>query len=74
MQNKVPPFFACHVSFIGFSKDEQQHMEEILLSNGGQVVPTGDPSATHLVVEERNVKEVPFECPPKLHVVRSEVR
>ncbi|XP_014677396.1 PREDICTED: protein ECT2-like [Priapulus caudatus] len=72
MQYKVPPFFACSVSFLGFSDEEQKHMEEILVSNGGQTVPLGCATATHLVVEERSVKEIPDNYAQKMHIIRAE--
>ena len=40
---------------------------------GGSCVETGAPLCTHLVVEERSIKTIPFETQSKLHLVKSEV-
>ena len=34
MEYKVKPFFDCCLSFLGFSTDEQKHMEELTVQNG----------------------------------------
>ena len=31
---KLPPFYKQCLSFLGFSKDEQNHMEEVTIENG----------------------------------------
>ncbi|CAH1781349.1 unnamed protein product [Owenia fusiformis] len=72
MQYKVKPFYSCILSFIGFSKDEVSHMEEIAVQNGGRVVEQGFPECTHLVVDGHTVKTIPFITHPKLRVVKAE--
>ncbi|XP_063297116.1 protein ECT2 isoform X2 [Pelobates fuscus] len=69
---KVPPFQDCVLSFIGFSDEERVSMEEMTEMQGGQVLPVGNEKCTHLVVEESSVKELPFEPPKKLYVVKQE--
>uniref|UniRef100_A0A8C5QNU2 Epithelial cell transforming 2 n=1 Tax=Leptobrachium leishanense TaxID=445787 RepID=A0A8C5QNU2_9ANUR len=69
---KVPPFQDCILSFIGFSDEERTSMEELTEMQGGQVQPVGNEKCTHLVVEENSVKELPFEPPKKLYVVKQE--
>lgn len=39
MKYKVPPFYKRCLSFLGFSADEQNHMEEITIENGMSVDP-----------------------------------
>jgi len=34
MKYKVPPFYKRCLSFLGFSREEQNHMEEITIENG----------------------------------------
>lgn len=59
MDYKVKPFFQCRLSFLGFSTDEQKHMEELTIENGGTYTSVGSDDATHLVVDEHAVKELP---------------
>ncbi|XP_074860057.1 protein ECT2 isoform X4 [Carettochelys insculpta] len=69
---KVPPFQGCVLSFFGFSDEERINMEEMTKMQGGQYMPVGDDTCTHLVVEENTVKNLPFEPPKKLYVVKQE--
>ncbi|XP_077344088.1 protein ECT2 isoform X2 [Lithobates pipiens] len=69
---KVPPFQDCILSFLGFSEEDRVSMEEMTIMQGGQFLPVGDEKCTHLVVEENSVKELPFEPPKKLYVVKQE--
>ena len=41
---------------------------------GGTYAEPGSPTCTHLVVDEHSVKSIPYECHPRLQVVKSEVR
>ena len=34
MLNRMSPFYLTTLSFLGFSKDEQRHMEEVTVENG----------------------------------------
>lgn len=45
-----------------------------LVFSGGTYAEAGAPTSTHLVVDEHNVKNIPFETHHKLHVVKTEVR
>ncbi|XP_032080862.1 protein ECT2 isoform X3 [Thamnophis elegans] len=69
---KVPPFQDCILSFLGFSEEEKKNMEEMTEMQGGQHLPVGDERCTHLIVEENTVKNIPFESPPSLFVVKQE--
>lgn len=48
-EHKLKPFQGSRVCFLGFPADEQQHMSEILVENGGVLVELEDPSCTHVV-------------------------
>ncbi|XP_063772342.1 protein ECT2 isoform X3 [Pseudophryne corroboree] len=69
---KVPPFQDCILSFLGFSEEDRVSMEGMTTMQGGQFLPVGDEKCTHLVVEENSVRELPFEPPKKLYVVKQE--
>ncbi|XP_070609747.1 protein ECT2 isoform X2 [Erythrolamprus reginae] len=69
---KVPPFQDCVLSFLGFSEEEKKNMEEMTEMQGGRHLPVGDEHCTHLIVEENTVKNIPFESPPSLFVVKQE--
>ncbi|KAH0507433.1 Protein ECT2 [Microtus ochrogaster] len=69
---KVPPFQDCILSFLGFSDEEKNSMEEMTEMQGGSCLPVGDERCTHLIVEENAVKELPFEPSKKLFVVKQE--
>ncbi|XP_026467941.1 protein ECT2-like isoform X2 [Ctenocephalides felis] len=49
-EHKLKPFQGSRVCFLGFPADEQQHMSEILVENGGVLVELEDPSCTHVVM------------------------
>ena len=34
MSYRLRPFFECIISFLGFSNEEQKHMEELTIENG----------------------------------------
>nr|KAG5708214.1 hypothetical protein BaRGS_021148 [Batillaria attramentaria] len=70
MLYKVKPFFQCRLSFLGFSPEEQKHMEDLTIENGGTYTSVGSEEATHLVVDEHAVKELP----PGLHIPELIVR
>ncbi|XP_072516448.1 protein ECT2 isoform X1 [Salminus brasiliensis] len=69
---KVPPFQDCVLSFLGFSEEEKNNMEERTLKHGGQFLEVGDGKCTHLVVEENSIKELPFVPSKRLYVVKQE--
>ncbi|XP_071084886.1 protein ECT2-like isoform X1 [Haliotis cracherodii] len=72
MLYRVKPFYECCLSFLGFSKEEQKHMEELTIENGGTYAALGSDEATHLVVDDHAVKEVPMDVTLPLHIVRGE--
>ncbi|KAL6469130.1 hypothetical protein MHYP_G00226540 [Metynnis hypsauchen] len=69
---KVPPFQDCVLSFLGFSEEEKNNMEERTLKHGGRFLEVGDEKCTHLVVEENSIKELPFVPSKRLYVVKQE--
>ncbi|KAG7272234.1 hypothetical protein CRUP_009936 [Coryphaenoides rupestris] len=69
---KVPPFQDCVLSFLGFSDGERANMEERTLQHGGTSLELGDERCTHMVVEEKSVKDLPFTPSKKLYVVKQE--
>lgn len=72
MCHKLSPFYFSTLSFLGFCRDEQRHMEEVTFKNGGTCAEAGAPTCTHLVVAEHSVKTILFETHPKLLIVKSE--
>ncbi|XP_076805984.1 protein ECT2-like isoform X4 [Clavelina lepadiformis] len=69
---KSKPFEGCTLSFLGFSDAEEKDMEEQAKEQGGIVAAVGDTSCTHLIVEEINVKKLPFEPEGRLYIVVQE--
>ncbi|XP_056324579.1 protein ECT2 isoform X5 [Danio aesculapii] len=69
---KVPPFQDCVLSFLGFSEEEKNNMEERTQKHGGRFQAVGDERCTHLVVEENSIKELPFTPLKRLYVVKQE--
>ncbi|GAB6020167.1 hypothetical protein CHUAL_002893 [Chamberlinius hualienensis] len=49
---RVPPFRSCKIAFCGFPTEEQAHMEEMTVTNGGIFCSLDDPDLTHVVMEE----------------------
>ncbi|CAN7996016.1 unnamed protein product [Ixodes hexagonus] len=72
MQMRIETLRKCKVAFLGFSEDEQKHMEEVAIANGAIVVPTSNPSLHFLVVDDSN--PVPPVLPPALSATTSVVR
>nr|CAB3240785.1 protein ECT2 [Phallusia mammillata] len=69
---KSKPFEGCTLSFLGFSEQEKEHMQEQAKQQGGEVTDVGDGSCTHLVVEENTVDSLPFEPMGKLYILVQE--
>ncbi|XP_033759920.1 protein ECT2-like isoform X1 [Pecten maximus] len=72
MVHRVPPFYKCCLSFLGFSKEEQKHMEELTIENGGTCGTVGDDESTHLVVDDQSTKELPHSTMLPHYVVKAE--
>lgn len=53
-QHKVKPFQGRKICFLGFAPDENQHMVDVLISNGGVATDIEDPECSH-VVSRRNI-------------------
>ncbi|KAH3808157.1 hypothetical protein DPMN_136508 [Dreissena polymorpha] len=71
MKYKVPPFYKRCLSFLGFSHEEQNHMEEITIENGGTFANVGDKECSHLIVDEA-LKDLPDNISLPKHVVKGE--
>lgn len=69
--NKLSPFAFTILSFYGFTPSETKHMTEVAERNGALVAEPGAPNCTHLVVDEHNVRQIPFKTVSKLNIVRS---
>ncbi|CAL1534006.1 unnamed protein product, partial [Lymnaea stagnalis] len=69
---RMKPFYECCLSFLGFAGEEQRHMEELTIENGGTFAEPGSTDATHLVVYDLTVKEIPQEISLPSFVVRGE--
>ncbi|XP_066258716.1 protein ECT2 isoform X1 [Euwallacea similis] len=52
---KLKPFHGARVCFAGFPEDEERHMTEVLVANGGTVTTLDDPACTHVVMENPEV-------------------
>ncbi|XP_041358738.1 protein ECT2-like [Gigantopelta aegis] len=72
MSYRLRPFFECSISFLGFSAEEQKHMEELTIENGGRYEALDSEESTHLVVDDHNVKELPSDLSLPQYVVRAE--
>ncbi|KAJ8956917.1 hypothetical protein NQ318_014336 [Aromia moschata] len=48
-EHKLKPFHGARVFRVGFPEEEEKHMTEVLLSNGGTVTNLEDPICTHVV-------------------------
>lgn len=44
-----------------------------IFCSGGTVAQAGSPTCTHLVVNEQEIKCVPFDLHGRIHIVKSEV-
>ncbi|XP_071489543.1 protein ECT2-like [Diadema antillarum] len=72
LKYKMPPFFGCTIGFVGFSEEEQRHMEEITQTQGGSVVSVADDSCTHIVVDENTVPEQLLDYSKNIKLVKQE--
>ncbi|CAG9853619.1 unnamed protein product [Phyllotreta striolata] len=71
VKHKLKPFHGARVGFVGFADEEEKHMTEVLVLNGGTVTSLDDPNCTHVVVDETTVTEKP-EAPSKVWIVKAE--
>nr|XP_039252032.1 protein ECT2-like [Styela clava] len=69
---KAKPFEGCVLSFYGFPAEECEHMKEQALQQGAKTADIGDPSCTHVIVDENNITSLSFEPKGKLFVVVQE--
>ncbi|XP_029345001.1 protein ECT2 isoform X2 [Acyrthosiphon pisum] len=59
-EHKLKPFHGAKICFIGFTEEEQSHMVEVLLHNGGTPISNeNDTECTHLVVNESSLDSIP---------------
>lgn len=73
MEYKLPPFFDCCLTFVGFSAEEKAHMEETTIEQGGTFCGLEDKVFSHVVLEE-GFPEMPSEARdlPLVKVVKQE--
>ncbi|KAH9491795.1 Protein T2, partial [Bulinus truncatus] len=71
---RMKPFYECCLSFLGFSAEEQRHMEELTIENGGTFAEPGNEETTHLVIDDQNIKDIPQDLTvtSKVFLVRGE--
>ena len=61
-QYKLPPFHGARIFIHGFSESEHEHVAAELVRNGGvECASPQDPSCTHIVIDDANVKSLPAE-------------
>ncbi|KAK4880377.1 hypothetical protein RN001_008523 [Aquatica leii] len=51
-EHRLKPFYGANVCFLGFPKDEERHMTEVLEANGGTITSLEDVVCTHVVMEQ----------------------
>lgn len=71
-EHKLKPFQGARVCFHGFPDEEQRHMTEVLIENGGTHTDIEDPACSHLVVDESTVASVPAQAPSQAYIVKAE--
>ncbi|XP_054271161.1 protein ECT2-like isoform X2 [Macrosteles quadrilineatus] len=49
--HKLKPFQGARVCFLGFPEDEQKHMAEVLVQNGGTLTDHEDAMCSHMVLD-----------------------
>ncbi|XP_072379786.1 protein ECT2 isoform X1 [Diabrotica undecimpunctata] len=54
-KHKLKPFHGARVGFVGFAEEEEKHMSEVLLLNGGVVTSVDDVNCTHVVMEHAEI-------------------
>ena len=71
---RLPTFKGNSVFFYGFEAEEQNHMGEVLVANGGRVSKEISKDTTHLVVDEQSVESLPDELdiPAGCQIVKGE--
>lgn len=48
--HKLKPFQGARICFLGFPEEEQKHMVEVLIQNGGTQTDHEDSQCTHMVM------------------------
>lgn len=48
-EHRLKPFHGIRVCFVGFPEEEEKHMAEVLVMNGGTVTTLDDVTCTHVV-------------------------
>uniref|UniRef100_A0A1B6JGD0 Protein ECT2 n=1 Tax=Homalodisca liturata TaxID=320908 RepID=A0A1B6JGD0_9HEMI len=70
--HKLKPFQGARVCFLGFPEDEQRHMAEVLVQNGGTHTDHEDTQCSHMVVDESTVSTLPAQAPHQTFIVKAE--
>ena len=56
LDHRLPVFFGCFLSFVGFGEEEQRHLEETAEANAATCVPRHDSRVTHVLVDDGNFR------------------
>uniref|UniRef100_A0A8D9E2I1 Protein ECT2 n=2 Tax=Cacopsylla melanoneura TaxID=428564 RepID=A0A8D9E2I1_9HEMI len=71
-QYKLKLFQGTKVNFFGFSEEDEMQLQELLLSNGGNLSLSSDePLTTHVVVDDSKVTCMPNVPSTSTHVVKA---
>ena len=72
-EHRLPVFFGCFLSFVGFAEEEQRHLEETAEANAATCVPRHDPRVTHVLVDDGNFRgDFTDEEYGQYHIVKAE--
>lgn len=69
---QMKPFHGLKISFLGFSSEETEHMQELTIQNAGNHVAVGENGCTHLVIEESYNLDLSSDNVKATHVVKQE--
>ncbi|XP_061500096.1 protein ECT2 isoform X5 [Anopheles gambiae] len=71
-QHRLKAFEGQKVCFFGFPEEEQQHMIDVLRTNGGIPTDLEDPECSHVVVDEHVVQAKPETKNKNTHIVKAD--
>ncbi|XP_075236856.1 epithelial cell transforming 2 pebble [Lycorma delicatula] len=72
-EHKLKPFHGARVCLYGFPEEEQKHMTDILVENGGTLTDKDDPQCTHVVIDESTISQIPAQVASSTtHIVKAE--
>ncbi|XP_050073881.1 protein ECT2 [Anopheles maculipalpis] len=70
--HRLKAFEGQKVCFFGFPEEEQQHMIDVLKTNGGIPTDLEDPECSHVVVDEHVVQAKPETKNKNTHIVKAD--